>query len=465
MEEKEIISEKINEIPIESSQIVKKQKKKIKKKEKKNFKGLKDLLDNIKDINKTVTSKMKKTKNNKKENDNKEKEEIEINNNINIDSGNNILDIEEIKNENVTKYFSTSFSNLHEYNTNDTQNDKIELLNKENKVEIPKINRQNFILKKIEINNEIDNNLLNNREEEKSNNSKIYSPMCEYYQQSENKLINMFTNVVDYKNSINYVEKNKISENEFNFHNDKFIKKNMFNKMKNMLYNNYNNSNNFDINNLFNLDLNNTNNYINNCGIITNFNNIYYPNNLNINLICNNIYFNGNENNNINNLDNKFNDNQNNKFDNDKNIKSNIFYDINNYILQKAFSFDENTNSKEKKEKSKILEKLNFIFNSNNNMQSFNNPIIFNFTQNNCNYNFNNINNNNSYNNNNEFKKHQNKNNKYLDKNESNKKNTFCRRPNDWVCSKCYNLNFAFRIFCNRCSAPKELFLNVDNNY
>ena len=68
-------------------------------------------------------------------------------------------------------------------------------------------------------------------------------------------------------------------------------------------------------------------------------------------------------------------------------------------------------------------------------------------------------------NNNNEFKKHQNKNNKYLDKNESNKKNTFCRRQNDWVCSKCYNLNFAFRIFCNRCSAPKELFLNVDNNY
>ncbi len=37
MEEKEIISEKINEIPIESSQIMKKQKKKIKKKKKEKF--------------------------------------------------------------------------------------------------------------------------------------------------------------------------------------------------------------------------------------------------------------------------------------------------------------------------------------------------------------------------------------------------------------------------------------------
>lgn len=35
------------------------------------------------------------------------------------------------------------------------------------------------------------------------------------------------------------------------------------------------------------------------------------------------------------------------------------------------------------------------------------------------------------------------------------KKSTFFKREGDWVCRKCYNLNFAFRLFCNRCAEPK----------
>ena len=58
-EKKETISEKINDIPVES-------KKKTKKKDKKNFKDLKDLLDNIQENNKAVATKEKKRRKIKK---------------------------------------------------------------------------------------------------------------------------------------------------------------------------------------------------------------------------------------------------------------------------------------------------------------------------------------------------------------------------------------------------------------
>ena len=466
-EKKEIISEKINEFPIESSQITKKPKKKIKKKEKKNFKDLRDLLDNIKENNKDFTDKLKIKNTKKTRTANIENEKAEINDNKNIDSEKEKKNVEigEIKCNNDAKYISTlSFSNSNEYNTNDTQNDKIELFNKENKEEIPKIKIQNYILKNIEINNNINNNILNNIGEEKSNNSKFVSYIWEYYEESEKKLKKMFSNKQDYKNSINYVEKDIIASNEFNFNNDKFIKINILNKMMHEHFSTYNNSHYFDINKFVNLNLNNTDNskynyVINNC-----LNSKYYPNsNLNINLFCNNIYFNGSESNNINNINNKFNESQKNKFGKKDDSNSNSFSKLNNFILQNAFSFEENSNNIKKKNYQKILEKLNLIFNSNNNLQKYN-PIIFNFTQHNNNYNFNNIYNDYSSN---EFKKTEsNKNNKNVYINENNvKKNKFCLRPNDWLCSKCYNLNFGFRIYCNRCSASKEFILNTNNNH
>ena len=33
--------------------------------------------------------------------------------------------------------------------------------------------------------------------------------------------------------------------------------------------------------------------------------------------------------------------------------------------------------------------------------------------------------------------------------------NNINAKPGDWFCSKCDNLNFAFRTICNRCHNPK----------
>jgi len=37
-----------------------------------------------------------------------------------------------------------------------------------------------------------------------------------------------------------------------------------------------------------------------------------------------------------------------------------------------------------------------------------------------------------------------------------NRKRQFVEREGDWVCMKCKNKNFSFRIICNRCKLPKE---------
>lgn len=36
------------------------------------------------------------------------------------------------------------------------------------------------------------------------------------------------------------------------------------------------------------------------------------------------------------------------------------------------------------------------------------------------------------------------------------KKKPFTERVGDWVCIKCKNLNFSFRVVCNRCQLPKS---------
>lgn len=43
-------------------------------------------------------------------------------------------------------------------------------------------------------------------------------------------------------------------------------------------------------------------------------------------------------------------------------------------------------------------------------------------------------------------------------------KKPFDRRKGDWVCSECHNLNFAFRIECNRCKLPKPKNINTEDN-
>ena len=43
-------------------------------------------------------------------------------------------------------------------------------------------------------------------------------------------------------------------------------------------------------------------------------------------------------------------------------------------------------------------------------------------------------------------------------------KKPFDRRKGDWVCSECHNLNFAFRVECNRCKLPKPKNINTEDN-
>ena len=40
------------------------------------------------------------------------------------------------------------------------------------------------------------------------------------------------------------------------------------------------------------------------------------------------------------------------------------------------------------------------------------------------------------------------------------KKKPLIERKGDWQCPLCHNLNFAFRVSCNRCKLPKDMYLN-----
>ena len=40
----------------------------------------------------------------------------------------------------------------------------------------------------------------------------------------------------------------------------------------------------------------------------------------------------------------------------------------------------------------------------------------------------------------------------------------FTERIGDWICSKCKNLNFAFRKECNRCKVPKKDAIEIMEN-
>ena len=415
---------------------------------------------------------MNKKKNFKKEiikgEENEEKTKTEIINELE-------KEIDNIKNNSdTTKNSSTSsLSNYHDFYISDIENNKKESLIKEIKIENPKYKRMNYILKERKINKESCDSMQN----EKNNSSKIYSPIYNYYEESEKILLAMKTNLEDFKNSINFVEKNIIRSTNFNFNNDKFIKKNNLNYIENKQNCNYN----ININNFVNLSLNNCNSYYNNYPGNFSVNNIInkmnYPKNLNINLFYNNIFYLNNENNERKNDKNNNDKDKNNEkeilkkenknsnlnekedhIEENKNSKQNC--NINNYNLQNNFSYEgKMEKSNEKKNKPKILENLNLIFN--NTISQNYNSAIYNFNDNN-NYNCNIINNNiisNKKNNN----KYENYNNNKFNKIETGKKKTFCFRPNDWICLKCFNLNFSFRIYCNRCSAPKEILINFNN--
>ena len=44
----------------------------------------------------------------------------------------------------------------------------------------------------------------------------------------------------------------------------------------------------------------------------------------------------------------------------------------------------------------------------------------------------------------------------FYNKFQSKKIRPFTEREGDWICKNCKNLNFAFRVECNRCKLPKK---------
>lgn len=55
--------------------------------------------------------------------------------------------------------------------------------------------------------------------------------------------------------------------------------------------------------------------------------------------------------------------------------------------------------------------------------------------------------------------------NKSIPNNQKNDKKPFDKRKGDWLCPECRNLNFAFRIVCNRCQIPKPNNLGNENSH
>ena len=44
------------------------------------------------------------------------------------------------------------------------------------------------------------------------------------------------------------------------------------------------------------------------------------------------------------------------------------------------------------------------------------------------------------------------------------KQKPFTEREGDWICNSCKNLNFAFRVECNRCKLPKGADAKTNSN-
>ena len=256
-------------------------------------------------------------------------------------------------------------------------------------------------------------------DEDKGKILNFHSPISNYYKEIIQHYIQTKKRD-DLNNSINFVHKNVISSSKFNFNNTKFIK----------------NINNLEKNNELNLvnRFNDNNNEIN----IENKNNknsqkTYYSKILNKTIFFNNTYLNNTQN------------NYENKFDTNNN---------NSYVEL------EDKNSKEYSEEKKSCEKFNYnesLLSSdfkNNSNSKYDNYYIYSFyDMNNSSYYINDDFDRTNENNNKDNQINQND--KDEPNNEPNKKK-FKPRPYDWMCYKCFNLNFAFRIYCNRCSEPKD---------
>ena len=338
-------------------------------------------------------------------------------------------DTENNKANKRTSADSTSISASQEYNNN------ISGLNQKKKSDFSKddfsFNRNNFIF---------------NPNEFYGRQRKMSSPLCDYLKGCD-EYLSRANQPVDIDNSNNYVKKDDFfnpNKNIINTNININIHKNHKNNSeKNIInipiYKNIekNNSKRFS----YNYNINNVNN-VNNLQIMNNNN----ANNININYNNNNNYINNN--NNLLFMNNNYpqqifninyinlNDFQNNPRMNNNNIlsKRKMSYNIETGFIGNYFS--------------NILNPNNQPLNVQQNQANLN-PMFFSYNEDQ----------NNLSGNNNNTKP----NNKKSEKNKKQKK-PFDKRKGDWKCPNCNNLNFAFRIVCNRCQIPKPNNISEEEN-
>ena len=398
-----------NELSLTNPKKFKKRLKNPKEKKEKKCTGLKELLEQIKQ-EKNEKNKMAKEKD---KNDKKQNPKNNINEEAKITLFPN--ENEEKNKEFIIKDYVNNFNNsisditVATLSLDDLNNFQKSKFDKKSDIDNNKCEyiglKPNYLIKNCE-NSEEDKI----EGEQNSIKRKVSSPIYDYYEGFDKLLCETHKGCVDITNSMNFIKK------------EDFIYSGSF--INNNLNYNYN-----DLNYFINPEENNhENNNYNNIIIIENNNNdINNTDNKNIKDIKNNINNKGEKiigHNNINNYNeiNRNNENEQIILD-DNNINMPIYMPNEEY---KKFEINY----------SLIMDYYNSIM-----------PEI-------CyNSKFNLLNNKN-YNKN----KHNNKKNKKdKSKFKNNKRDkSYPVRDGDWLCQFCYNINFSFRTFCNRCKAPKN---------
>ena len=261
---------------------------------------------------------------------------------------------------------------------------------------------------------------------------KLSSPLLCYYDGSDIYLSKTHKTIIDMDNSPNFIKKDSFFNNSDKINNNKNNNNNGINNYNLLLCQNNNtyslkNENKKEYNiidknndmkrlslniNQLPYNMNNFNRIQSNNIINNNYNNFYFQNNNYPQQIFNINYINLNnfQNNQINNIKNNIN-------------KRKLTYNIEDGIIGNYF---------------------NNILNLNNNTpqaQAKLNPILFSYNEEQEKYTKYDINRKSS--------------NKSIPSNPKNEKKPFDKRKGDWLCPECHNLNFAFRVVCNRCQIPK----------
>ena len=413
------INTSTTQLPLTKPKKFKKKSKKPKdKKDKKEKKctGLKELLEQI---NQEKLEKNKIAK---------EKDKKEIPENIIIEESKKILSKNENEEKNIIKDYINNFNNSISGTTVATLSlDDLNDFQKNNFEKNSDINskceyiglKPNYLIKNCEIS---EDEKIEGEQGGTNYKRKISSPMCDYFEGFDKILCETHKGSVDMTNSMNFIKK------------EDFISSGSF------INNNYNynyNDLNYFINPEENNHENNINNYNNN--IIIENNNYINNDNNNINDIKDNINDKKDENmgnNNTNNTNNPININNINEI-NKNNEYDQLILDDNNLSMPIFMPSDDYSNFD--MHYSQLMDYYNTV------MPEISYNSKFNLL-------------NNDFNNKYNKSKHYNKKNK----NDKNKFKKYKRdkshpvRDGDWLCQFCFNMNFSFRAFCNRCKAPKQ---------